>query len=310
MTSMNTAPICQVRKQLPALKEHGVAVEYFPGYINPEPEPHGIDALLVSFTVKGTGRHWMNDVVYPEKPGSLGITNYGQVHSIVTDPGGMDIYNLYLDPRSSPLPSVPPELNRMLHVLFARNEHFRHRFNRSIHLHFDDPALPLQCIQTLHQETTQPSTGSTAIIQAMLRVFLIACCRNALNEGMVPSFSSDAPPPAWLLATCRFMDENYRSPITLDQLADRADISKGYLCRAFKKQVSLSVVQYLTERRIQHAVQLLQETDGKILAIALDSGFGDLCHFNRVFKKQTGVSPSAYRARLDNKKGEPQTDSP
>lgn len=292
---MNSAPIRTVRDQLPSLKQHGIAVEFFPDYINPEPEPHGVDALLVSFTVRGTGRHWMNDAVYPESPGSLGITHYGEVHSIVTDPEGMDIYNLYLDPRSYPLPSMPPELNNMLHVLFAHREAFRHRFNRSIHLHFKDPALPLQCLQTLHREMMQPSAGSAAVIQAMLRVFLIACCRNAINEGIVPSFSADAPPPAWLLDTCRYLDENYREPITLDQLAARAGISKGYLCRAFKKQMGLSVVEYLTERRIQHAVQLLQDTDDKILSIALDSGFGDLCHFNRVFKKCNGLSPSAYR---------------
>ena len=89
---------------------------------------------------------------------------------------------------------------------------------------------------------------------------------------------------------CRTLDENYREPITLDHLAGRANISKGYLCRAFKKQIGLSVVEYLTERRIQHAMQLLQDTDDKILAVALDSGFGDLSHFNRVFKKLNHLS--------------------
>jgi AraC-like DNA-binding protein len=295
---MNSNPIRHVRDQLPALEQFGVAVEYYPSYINPAPEPHGVDALLVSFTVRGTGRHWMNDAVYPESPGSLGITHYGEVHSLVTDPGGMDIYNLYLDPRSHPLPPLPPELSNMLHVLFASNERFRHRLNRSIHLHFKDPTLPLQCLQTLHRELTHPAAGSAAVIRAMLRVFLIACCRSALNEGMVPSFSDDAPPPAWLLNTCRYLDETYQDPITLDRLAGRAHISKGYLCRAFKKQIGLSVVEYLTERRIQHAMQLLQDTDDKILSVALDSGFGDLSHFNRVFKKLNHLSPSAYRVRL------------
>ncbi|MBT3190985.1 MAG: helix-turn-helix transcriptional regulator [Verrucomicrobia bacterium] len=294
---MNSTSIRTVRDHLPSLEQFGVAVEYYPDYINLAPEPHGVDALLVSFTVRGTGRHWMNDTDYPESPGSLGITHYGEVHSIVTDPEGMDIYNLYLDPRTHPLPSMPLELNNMLHVLFAHRKAFRHRFNRSIHLHFKDPTLPLQCVQTLHQEMTQPSAGSAAIIQALLRVFLIACCRSALNEGIVPSFAADAPPPIWLLDTCRHLDEHFQNPITLDQLAGRAKISKGYLCRAFKKQLGLSVVEYLTERRIQHAAQLLQDTDDKILSVALDSGFGDLSHFNRVFKKLNNLSPSAYRTR-------------
>jgi AraC-like DNA-binding protein len=139
--------------------------------------------------------------------------------------------------------------------------------------------------------------GSIAIIQAILRVFLIACCRNALSEGIVPSFTADKPPPAWLLNTCRHIDESYQNPITLDQLANRANISKGYLCRVFKMQVGLSVVEYLTERRIQHAMHLLKNTDDKILSIALNSGFGDLSHFNRGFKKLTKINPTTYRNR-------------
>jgi len=294
---MNSTLIYQKRDRLPALEQYGAAVEYFPGYINLAPQPHGVDALLISFIAKGTGSHWMNDAVYPESSGSLGITHYGEVHSIVTNPEGMDVYNLYLDPRTRPLPPVPSGLTNMLNVLFASREEFRHRLNRSIHLHFADPALPLQCLQTMHREMETPTTGSAVVIDAMLRVFLIACCRNAQEKGMVPSLSDKAPPPAWLLDICRHLDENYQNPISLDQLAVRAHISKGYLCRAFKKQMGLSVVEYLTERRIQAAMQMLQNTNDKILAVALDAGFGDLSHFNRIFKKLTGLSPSALRKK-------------
>jgi AraC-like DNA-binding protein len=294
---MNDTSIVRVKDQLPALERFGAAVKYFPGYINLAPHPHEVDALLVSFTARGTGRHWMNDAVYPESPGSLGITHYGEVHSIVTDEEGMDVYNLYLDPRTRPLPPVPAEFNNMLNVLFASREAFRHRLNRSIHLHFADPFLPLHCLQAMEREMQQPAAGSAAVIDAMLRVFLIACCRNAMEEGIVPSLSDKAPPPAWVLDTCRYLDENYQEPITLDLLAARVHISKGYLCRAFKKQMGLSVVQYLTERRIQAAMQLLQNTDDKILSVALDAGFGDLSHFNRIFKKLTGFSPTAYRKK-------------
>ena len=60
---MNTTPILNVRDRLPSLKQHGAAVEYYPDYINLAPDPHGVDALLVSFTVRGTGWHWINDTV-------------------------------------------------------------------------------------------------------------------------------------------------------------------------------------------------------------------------------------------------------
>lgn len=113
----------------------------------------------------------------------------------------------------------------------------------------------------------------------------------------VPSLSAKAPSPAWLIDTFRFLEENYQSPISLDQLATRSQVSKGYICRAFKKQIGLSMVEYLTECRVQATMQLLQNTDDKILSITLDSGFGNLSHFNRIFKKLTGRSPSAHRKK-------------
>ena len=48
---MDTTPILNVRDQLPSLKQHGAAVEYYPGYINLAPDPHGVDALLVSLLI-------------------------------------------------------------------------------------------------------------------------------------------------------------------------------------------------------------------------------------------------------------------
>ena len=294
---MDAIPLERVRDRLPALEQFGVAVEYFTGYTHLAPEPHCVDALLVSFIAKGTAQHWMNDAVYQESAGSLGITHYGEMHSIVTAPEGVDVFNLYLDPRTRPLPPIPSEFNHTLQMLFTSREEFRHRLNRSIHLHFEDPALPLSCLQSMQRETENPTTGSAVVMDAMLRVFLIACCRNAQEEGMVSSLSAEAPPPVWLLNTCRYLDENYQNPISLDLLSARASISKGYICRAFKKQIGLSVVEYLTERRIQAAMQLLQNTDDKILSVALDSGFGDLSHFNRIFKKLIGHSPTAHRKK-------------
>lgn len=292
---MKSAPIIRIRDHMPALEKFGVAVHYFLDYVNPEPMPHGVDTLLLSFIASGSGHHWMNDAVYPVSPGSLGITHYGEVHSIVTGPGGMDVYNIYLDPRSCPLPSMPPELNHMQQILFANREEFRHRLNRSVHLHFNDPSLPLHCLQVMHREMTNPSPGSATVVAAMLRVFLVACCRAALELGISPSLADDALPPAWLMDICRYLDENYAEPVSLEMLAKQGRVSTGYLCRIFKKEIGLGVVDYLTERRIQTATRLLQETDDKILSIAMEAGFGDLSHFNRVFKKLTGLSPSAYR---------------
>lgn len=298
MTLSDPFPVTGIRDSFQSLETFGVAAAHFPDYVNLRPHPHGVDVLLVSLVVKGCGEHWMNDAVYPESPGSLGITHYGEAHSIVTGPEGMEIYNLYLDPQKRPLPLMPPSLRAIQQTLFFSRAEFRHRLNRSVHLHFDDPEPPARCLETIFREQRHPSDGSAMLIDAMLRTFLILCCRTALTQGITPSLPPDIALPAWLPKIRRILDEEYTEPVTLDELAHAARISKSYLCRSFKKQVGLSIVDYLTERRIQAAMQQLQQTDDKILAVALESGFGNLSHFNRVFRQRIGLTPGEYRRQF------------
>jgi AraC-like DNA-binding protein len=61
-------------------------------------------------------------------------------------------------------------------------------------------------------------------------------------------------------------------------------------------------VQYLNDLRIDHAKHLLETTDKQIIRISLDSGFNDLSHFNRTFKKIVGSSPSEYRKSITRDK--------
>jgi AraC-like DNA-binding protein len=298
MTGSNSFPVTRIRDQLDALKRFGVAAAYFENYVNLRPQPHCVDLLLVSLVVNGHGKHWMNDAVYPESPGSLGITHYGEAHSIVSGPDGMEIYNLYLDPQVRPLPLMPPALRAIQQTLFFSREEFRHRLNRSVHLHFSNPALPVRCLETLHREQQNPSEGSSMIIDAMLRTFLIVCCRTALKQGIHPSLPPGTSLCSWFPKIRRILDEQYAEPLSLDHLAKQARISKSYLCRIFKQQMGLSIMDYLSERRIQAAMQQLQTTDHKILTIALESGFGTLSHFNRVFKQRIGIAPGAYRRQF------------
>ena len=69
-------------------------------------------------------------------------------------------------------------------------------------------------------------------------------------------------------------------------------------CNFFKEQFRVTFVEYLNAVRIGHACKLLSDYDHNILQTAYDSGFKNLSHFNRQFKKSKGMTPSEYRRSL------------
>ena len=88
---------------------------------------------------------------------------------------------------------------------------------------------------------------------------------------------------------------NYTEPISLEQVARFADMTPNSFCRWFKKSVGNTFVTYLNSLRIEKACQYLWQTDWAISETAYKTGFDNISHFNRTFKKIKNTSPSAFR---------------
>ena len=93
----------------------------------------------------------------------------------------------------------------------------------------------------------------------------------------------------------RFLAENYTHPISVADVARAANISTGYAMGAFKKSLGQSINGYLNQLRLHHAKVALIDSTGKVITIALDSGFGSLSRFYEVFIADTGKTPQQYR---------------
>ena len=86
--------------------------------------------------------------------------------------------------------------------------------------------------------------------------------------------------------------------LTLTQVAKAVNTSTFYFCKMFKKVTGLNFTDYVSRIRIERARNLLLNRNLRISEIAYEVGFQSLTHFNRVFKRILGVSPTHYRARL------------
>ncbi|MFY0654080.1 MAG: helix-turn-helix domain-containing protein [Cyclobacteriaceae bacterium] len=93
------------------------------------------------------------------------------------------------------------------------------------------------------------------------------------------------------------MDQYYRH-ISLGEVSDIANMTPSAFCRFFKQRTRKTYVNFLNEIRVGKACKMLLNKDMSIVDICYKSGFSNLSHFNRKFKKQTGYTPSKYHQAL------------
>lgn len=91
-----------------------------------------------------------------------------------------------------------------------------------------------------------------------------------------------------------YIQDNLGRSIAVDDLAELLGCSKFYFLREFKKLVGLTPYQYLMDKRLAHARQLLTQPKANISLIAYELGFNDQSHFTRAFKNHFGLTPGQF----------------
>lgn len=94
-----------------------------------------------------------------------------------------------------------------------------------------------------------------------------------------------------------YIHEHFKSPLALQAIGEHVNLSSTYLSTRFKSEMDVSLTDYINQTRVKYSQYLLLHTDYSILEIAMESGFDHQNYFSTVFKKQTGLTPSAYRRK-------------
>jgi two-component system response regulator YesN len=121
------------------------------------------------------------------------------------------------------------------------------------------------------------------------------CCRlfSTLTACIANGNSGSQHDP--VAKSLRYLERHYHEPLTLTEVADVVFLNPAYFSTLFKQRTGTSFIERLTALRVDAAKQRLATTNDKIAAVAEQTGFANIRHFNRVFKNETGVSPKEYR---------------
>ncbi len=120
----------------------------------------------------------------------------------------------------------------------------------------------------------------------------------ALNRALFGSEVLPAHTSALVKRAVAYLHQNYARPLSRWEIAEAVGVSEDYLTRIFNRELQISPWDYLNRYRILQAQALLRSSTRSIAEIAHLAGFKDQAYFSRVFSKQTGISPQAYRDSL------------
>lgn len=135
----------------------------------------------------------------------------------------------------------------------------------------------------------------TVRINAMFFDILYRCLRVCEDRAV----RSESQNINWIVReTYEYIRQHYSSDCSLHTLAKAVNVSPNHLQAVFTKNVGMSPSKYLTTIRVEKAKKLLMAGAKSLLEIALETGFCSQSHFTKVFKEQTGKTPSLYQKEL------------
>ncbi|SFD52318.1 AraC-type DNA-binding protein [Paenibacillus catalpae] len=167
----------------------------------------------------------------------------------------------------------------------------------------DHPIVKLNLQEQMHVESllasllselSESPPGYRLHIRNMAIELLLFTARHTQKRKQLPSVEL-TPVQRKVTDIIRHINQHFREPLHLDDLAKQFYISKGHLCRVFKEVTGFGFSQYINTTRIKEAEHLLRETDLSITQVSERCGFENFSHFGKVFKELSGLSPRAYR---------------
>lgn len=129
----------------------------------------------------------------------------------------------------------------------------------------------------------------SAVRSLMPEMFTTYC--NLVRKHSLKNYS----PPVKKVILC--VEDDLTANLTLSTLAQKQNLSAGYLSGLFKKETGKTVTEFITEKRIEHAKHLLSTTNLQVQTVAQHCGIYDVHYFSKVFKKNTGLTPKEFKEK-------------
>ena len=247
-------------------------------------ELHDHSAVEILLTLEGSVTYTVDDIVYQVRKGEVLIIPPDMQHALSMGEESSR-YLFLFEPEGilsmRDIKTLTPYFHRPFHLRDGSEAHVRIR----------ELLLKLKDVYEKRE-----LMWNTVCYSYLLRVYAILGqrylngVRNRIPDGgrIVES--------EVITASMTYINNHYKQDLSLEDVAEFAGFSRYYFSRSFKKQTGYSFKDYLCEKRLQVATDLLIRTDKSMKDVAAESGFGSVATFNRVFREKKGCTPTQFRA--------------
>ncbi len=201
---------------------------------------------------------------------------------------------MFFTPANTPICYFPEENDPWRYVWFSFSSESLTQYMPLLHLDADNPVHDLKHPDTifglLEKSFSDPDTESNRIF-SFLSTFM-----QILALEADPIESDESEKMLYIRSIKECIESNYSSQdFSVDMLCDILHLSHSYICRIFRASEGMTIIGYIEDTRLQHACELLIDTDYPVSRIANLCGYRDPLHFMKCFKKKTGMTAVQYR---------------
>ncbi len=251
---------------------------------------HFHDEYEVLYFLKGKRLIFMNNRSYLAQAGDLIIIDSDAIHMTRCPPNAEPDYERMIFYITS---EKMRELDEKFPGLGLASYFARHTGVYRLDKQYKEQFMRLNSF--FQRECRNMAYGYGQMVESAVLLSLVRIVRELNVNERVQPLGLDEAKNERTYGIAEYMSENIGSISSLDELAERFDISKFYMCRVFKEVTGYTILEYLTVLRIQLARRYLADSDMNISQIAENVGYNSLTHFEKEFKRYMHMSPTSCR---------------
>ncbi|MBR5553602.1 MAG: AraC family transcriptional regulator [Clostridia bacterium] len=251
---------------------------------------HHHTALEITMVLSGSGIYATDESEFSFESGDIFLFGTDERHWIKKLDRRTDFLNVHFEPRFIWSENFGISSGELIRVFLNRKKNPLNKLDMTKESSMSVKRLIFQMEKELEEKKREH--------EIMLKVHLVNILIEMIRsfEGQIDEndFSYNAQALHHIERSLKYIDSHLSENITLEEIANVAHMSKNYFCRIFKKLNGMSPWDYITVKRIEHAVMLLNTTDLTRLEIAQRCGYNNTSNFYYAFKKVTGKAPGDY----------------
>ena len=248
-------------------------------------EEHVHSAVEIVLTLEGSVEYVVDGVPYTVRKDEVLVIPHEAIHSLAMGENSSRLLFLFE-------PDVLMSLRDLKRLPGLFDRVFYLHDGSETHTRIREMLLKIRSI-----EKEQNLAWNAMIYSYLIRIYSALCqhyMSGVINRGRETTVR--AVDQEVITASMVYINEHYYEELSLDDVAAFAGFSRYYFSRSFKKQTGYFFKDYLCQKRLQVAMELLTRTELSMREVASRSGFGSVATFNRAFREKNGCTPSKYRA--------------